>query len=80
VEGLHVVGGVTTVSKISICMCLNSIKMHVCDACNIIMYFVAMILLLIPLILYVSSNYMFTMLSLLTSFKCILHKYENVSA
>jgi hypothetical protein len=24
VEGLHVVGGITTVSKISICMCLNS--------------------------------------------------------
>jgi hypothetical protein len=43
VEGLHVVGGVTIVSKISICMCLISIKMHVCDACNIIMYFVAMI-------------------------------------
>jgi hypothetical protein len=38
VEGLHVVGGVTTVSKISIIMCLISIKMHVCDACNIIMY------------------------------------------
>jgi hypothetical protein len=53
--------------------------MHVCDACNIIMYSVAMILLLIPLILYVSSNYMFTLLSHLTSFKCILHKYENVS-
>ena len=49
-ESLHVVGGVTTVSKISICMCLKSIKMHVCDACNIIMYSVAMILLLIPLI------------------------------
>jgi hypothetical protein len=43
VEGLHIVGGVTTVSKISIIMCLISIKMHVCDACNIIMYFVAMI-------------------------------------
>ena len=42
-EGLHVVGGVTTVSKISICMCLISIKMHVCDACNIIMYSIAMI-------------------------------------
>jgi hypothetical protein len=42
-EGLHVVGGVTTVSKISIIMCLISIKMHVCDACNIIMYSVAMI-------------------------------------
>jgi hypothetical protein len=43
VESLHVVGGVTTVSKISICMCLFSIKIHVCDACNIIMYSVAMI-------------------------------------
>jgi hypothetical protein len=32
-EGLHVVGGVTLVSKISIIMCLISIKMHVCDAC-----------------------------------------------
>jgi hypothetical protein len=42
-EGLHVVGGVTIVSKISIIMCLISVKMHVCDACNIIMYFVAMI-------------------------------------
>jgi hypothetical protein len=61
VEGLHVVGGVTTVSKISICMCLISIKMHVCDACNIIMYSVAMILLLIPLILYVSSNTVITL-------------------
>ena len=42
-EGMHVVGGVTTVSKISICMCLISIKMHVYDACNIIMYSTAMI-------------------------------------
>jgi hypothetical protein len=33
VEGLHVVGGVTTVSKISIITCLISIKMCVCDAC-----------------------------------------------
>jgi hypothetical protein len=41
VEGLHVVGGVTIVSKISICMCLISNKMHVCDACNIVMYSVA---------------------------------------
>jgi hypothetical protein len=40
-EGLDVVGGVTTVSNISICMCLISIKMHVCDACGIIMYFIA---------------------------------------
>ena len=40
-EGMHVVGGVTTVSNISIIMCLISIKMHLCDACNIIMYFVA---------------------------------------
>jgi hypothetical protein len=31
-KGLHVVGGVTTVSNISICMCLISIKMHVYDA------------------------------------------------
>ena len=77
-EGTHVVDEVTTVSKISICMCLNSIKIHVCDACNIIMYSVAMILLLIPLILYVSSNYMFTLLIHLTSFKCILYKFENV--
>ena len=77
VEGLHVVGGVTTVSKISICMCLNSIKIHVCDVCNITMYYIAMILLLIPLIMYVSSNYMFTLLSHLISFKCILYKYEN---
>jgi hypothetical protein len=43
VEIMHVVGGVTTVSKISICMCLISIKMHVCDACNIIMYSATMI-------------------------------------
>ena len=42
-EGLHVVGGVTTVSNISICMCIISSKMHVCDACNIIMYSVTMI-------------------------------------
>ena len=42
-ECLHVVGGVTIVSKISIRMCLISIKMHVCDACNIIIYYVAMI-------------------------------------
>ena len=42
-EGLHVVGGVNLVSKISIIMCLISIKMHVYDACNIIMYSVAMI-------------------------------------
>ena len=40
-EGLHVVGGVTPVPKISIIMCLISIKMHVCDASNIIMYSVA---------------------------------------
>ena len=40
-EGLHIVGGVTTVSKISIIMCLFSIKMHICDACNIIMYPIA---------------------------------------
>ena len=40
-EGLHVVGGVTTVSKISIIMCLISIKMHVFNAYNIIMYSVA---------------------------------------
>jgi hypothetical protein len=78
-EGLHVVGGVTTVSKIIICMCLNSIKMHVYDACNIIMYSIAMLLLLIPLILYLSIIYMFTLLSHLTSFNFILHKYENVS-
>jgi hypothetical protein len=43
VEGLHVVGGVITVSKIIICMCIISIKMHICDACDIIMYSVAMI-------------------------------------
>ena len=42
-EGLHVVGGFTTVPKISICMCLIAIKMHDCDACNIIMYSVVMI-------------------------------------
>jgi hypothetical protein len=40
-EGLHVVGGVTIVSEISIFMCLISIKNHVCDASNIIMNFVA---------------------------------------
>jgi hypothetical protein len=40
-EGVHVVCGVTTVSRISTIMCLISIKMHVCDACNIIMYSVA---------------------------------------
>jgi hypothetical protein len=74
VEVLHVVCGVTTVSKISICMCLNSIKMHVCDACNIIMYSIVMILLLVPLIMSISSNYMFTLLRHLTSFKCILDK------
>jgi hypothetical protein len=33
VEGLHVFGGLIPVSKISIIMCLISIKMHVCDAC-----------------------------------------------
>jgi hypothetical protein len=38
VEGLHVVGGFTTVSKISSNMCLISIKMDVFNACNIIMY------------------------------------------
>jgi len=43
VEILHVVGGVTTISKITICMCLISIKMNVCDAHNIIMYSVVMI-------------------------------------
>jgi hypothetical protein len=43
VEGLHVVGGFTTVSNISIIMCLISVKMHVCDACNIIIYSIAMI-------------------------------------
>ena len=43
VEGMHMVGGVITISKISICTCLISIKMHVYDACNIIMYSVAMI-------------------------------------
>ena len=42
-ESLHVVGGVTTISKITICMCLISIKMNVCDSLNIIMYSVAMI-------------------------------------
>jgi hypothetical protein len=40
-EGMHIVGGVTTVSKISIIICLISIKMHICDACNIIMYSIA---------------------------------------
>jgi hypothetical protein len=70
VESLHMVGGVTIVSKISICMCLISIKMHVCDACNIIMYSIAMIFVVdTSLILYVSSNYMFTLLIHLTSFK-----------
>jgi hypothetical protein len=43
VESLYVVGVVTTISKISICMCLISIRMHVCNARNIIMYSVAMI-------------------------------------
>ena len=43
VEGPHVVGGVTTISKISIGMCIISIKMHICDAWDIIMYSVAMI-------------------------------------
>jgi hypothetical protein len=42
-ESLHVVGGVTTISKIIICMCLISIKMNVSDAHNIIMYSIAMI-------------------------------------
>ena len=37
-EGLHVDGGVSTVSKISIIMWLILVKMHVCDACNIIMF------------------------------------------
>jgi hypothetical protein len=32
-EGLDVVGGVTPVPKISIIMCLISIKMHAYDAC-----------------------------------------------
>ena len=45
VEGLHTVGGVTLVSKISIIMCLISIKMHDFDACNMIMYFIAMIII-----------------------------------
>jgi hypothetical protein len=42
-KGMYLVGGVTTVSNISTCMCLISIKMHVYDACNIIMYSVAMV-------------------------------------
>jgi hypothetical protein len=42
-EGLDAVGGVTLVSEISIIMCLIMylIKKNICDACNIIIYFVA---------------------------------------
>jgi hypothetical protein len=43
-EGLHMVGGFNTISKISICMCLISIGTHVCDAFYIIMYSIAMII------------------------------------
>jgi hypothetical protein len=40
-------------------MCLISVKMHVFDACNIIMYSIAMNeLMLIPLIIYDGRNSM----------------------
>ena len=69
VEGLHVVGGVTAVSKISICMCLISIKMHVCDALQYYHVFRCNYeLLLIPLFLYVSSNSVITLYCLV---KCV---------
>jgi hypothetical protein len=44
VEGLHVVGGVTTASKISINVVLNLYVMLVCDTYYIIMHFVVMML------------------------------------
>jgi hypothetical protein len=44
VEGLHVVGGVTTTSKISINVVHNLYVMLVCDSYYIIMHFVVMML------------------------------------
>jgi hypothetical protein len=44
VEGLHVVGGVTTASNISINVILNLYVMLVCDTYYIIMHFIVMML------------------------------------
>jgi hypothetical protein len=44
-EGLHVVGGVTIASKISINVVLNLYVMLVCDTYYIIMHFVVMMLI-----------------------------------
>jgi hypothetical protein len=44
VEGLHVVGGVTTASKISINVVLNLYVMLDCDTYYIIMHFIVMML------------------------------------
>jgi hypothetical protein len=60
VEGLHVVGGITTVSKISISLCFNYV-LHACVAYIYHVFRCNHELLLIPLNLHVSSNLVLTL-------------------
>jgi ABC-type arginine transport system permease subunit len=71
VEGLHVVGGVTPVEKISISLCLiYMLCMSVMLECYHVFRCVYE-LLLIPLILYGSSNSVIIVIKCFNSLKCI---------
>jgi ABC-type arginine transport system permease subunit len=72
-EGLHVVGGVTPVEKISISLCLIYM---LCMSMMLECYHVFRCvyeLLLIPLIMYGSSNYVIIVIKCFNSLKCIYY-------
>jgi hypothetical protein len=72
-EGLHVVGGVTPVEKISIILCLiYMLCMSMMLECYHVFCWVYE-LLLIPLILYGSSNYVIIVIKFFNSLKCIYY-------
>jgi hypothetical protein len=72
-EGLHVVGGVTPIEKISISLCLiYMLCMFVMLECYHVFHCVYE-LLLIPLILYGSSNSVIIVIKCFNSLKCIYY-------
>ena len=72
-EGLHVVGGVTPIEKISISLCLiYMLCMSVVLECDHVFHCIDE-LLLIPLILYGRSNSLIIMIKCFNSLKCIYY-------
>jgi hypothetical protein len=78
-EGLHIVGGVTLVEKISISMCLiYMLCMSVMLECYHVFCCIYE-LLLIPLILYGRSNYVIIVIKCFNSIKMhVIYLYVNV--